>query len=164
MSVGQSGPKLASPGATGEITLTERPEVLSRMRRLGMLVEDEKRGEEYYETTFSAIPVRFYVGYAATLPLDWCRALYGADGYGNGSWMPMDEGCKNCKEHGKIYKKDVAGTGSTASGECRTCKGTGWVDTGKRYRLYKLLTQNDPLDFDSSTIPQRKMEAEKVNS
>jgi len=139
-----------SPGATGEITLTSRKEVLDRLRRLGLLNKDEK-GREYYETTFDAKPIRFYVGFAVTIPLEWAYALYGHDDYGKGTWMPMDEKCKQCK-----------GTGSLPSGICFVCKGIGWSDTGKKYRLYKLVSQVDPLNFDTAVLPQRDLTAAPV--
>jgi hypothetical protein len=134
-----------SPGATGEITLTSRKEVLDRMRRLHMFAKD-KEGREYYETTYDSKPIRFYLGYAVTIPLEWAYSLYGYDGYGQGTWMPMDEKCKQCK-----------GTGAVPSGVCFVCKGIGWQDTNQRYRLYKLISQVDPLNFDTAELPQRNL-------
>lgn len=136
-----------SPGATGELTLTTRKEVLDRMRRLRILKKDDK-DREYYETTYDAKPIRFYTGFAVTIPLDWAYALYGHDGYGNGTWMPMDEKCKQCK-----------GTGQVPSGICFVCKGIGWQDTNQRYRLFKLVSQIDPLNFDTAVLPQRDLNA-----
>lgn len=135
---------------TGEVALTTRPEVISRMKRLGQMKKDAK-GEWYYETTFNAQPLKFYEGYGLQLPLDWARSLvgYGGNGgYGDGVWVDTDEVCPQCK-----------GKGQTQLGRCMECKGAKYIPQDKKFHLFRLVSEVDPTTFTNEGILQRKLEA-----
>ena len=134
---------------TGEVALTARPEVISRLKRLGLMKKDAK-GEWYYETTFNAQPLKFYEGYGLQLPLDWARALVGHGGnggYGDGVWMDVDELCQQCK-----------GKGQTALGKCHECKGAKYVLQDRKYHIFRMISEVDPTDFTNEGLLQRKLE------
>lgn len=148
-------------GATGEIALNTRPEVIEKLRRLKQLQKDSKG--EYYETTFggdtsrtgmSTKPLKFYVGHAIRLPLDWVKALtgFGGDGsHGSGRIIEAEEVCGQCK-----------GKGSIPTGLCFHCKGAKWIKTGQFYHMFRLISQDDPTNFDVNDAPMRKLD-EKVD-
>ena len=119
--------------ATASLRLTERKEVLDRLRRIGTLRKDAE-GREYYETRFDGNPIPFWIGQIRALPQEWAESIESTE------VMPMDEKCKQCK-----------GTGSVVTGFCAICKGTGMVDTGQMYKLFKIVDRADPLALDPRT-------------
>ena len=134
-----------STGATGEITMTERPEVLKQLRRSKRLVKDAKSGREFYETTYNGYPLRFSPGYSVTLPLDVVKALSGfggnsdtGGGYGTGEIVPIQEECVHCQ-----------GKGFRPEGVCFHCKGRKLSETGEVLHIFKMLSEQEPMNFDN---------------
>lgn len=149
-------------GATGEVALSSNPAVIEKLRRLKQLQKDSKG--EFYETTYGgdsarngmpAKALKFYVGYVIRLPLDWVKALtgFGGDGsHGMGRVIEAEEPCPQCKAKGY-----------TSTGVCFHCKGAKWLKTGQMYHIFKLVSQDDPTNFDTSELPMRKMDDAKVD-
>lgn len=122
--------------ALARIRLTQNKDALAKLRRVGKLVKDQYG--ERYDAMFDGMSIPFWVGHEKDIPLNMAESLL--EDY----LMPLDEGCKNCSEKGKNYRKDVPGSGVTVAGECVKCKGTGWADTNTNAPLFKILTTTNP--------------------
>lgn len=137
----------------GVISLTEHPDVLARLKRLGMVKYDPIKKKDFYTTQFDGRFITFHAGESRTFPANIARALEASN------YTHLEIVCEHCK-----------GKGSTVAGICINCKGRKMISEDKLYRTLKVTRTYDAMLVDPDTIRERPSlvapaeEAAPVNS
>lgn len=122
----------------GIVALTEHPEVLARLKRLGILKYDKERKKDFYTTQFDGRFLTFYVGESRTFPASIARALEASN------HTHIELVCDHCK-----------GKGSTVAGLCINCKGKKMVSDDRLFRTLKVIRTYDAMLVDPESIRER---------
>lgn len=146
----------------GVVALTEHPEVLARLKRLGMVkpektkfilkeirrtdgqlmsteeVPNPRFGKDYFVTQFDGQFITFYSGEQKTFPANIARALEASN------LTNLDVLCDHCK-----------GKGSTVAGLCINCKGKKFIADDKFYRVLKVIRVYNAMLVDPESIRER---------